>query len=79
MSGAPADMETASVVAISEVVNRHPDHNETASLLVDSPTTRAAITQPWSGQRADWHFQRIQKNITTSNLDDRSHFWLIPI
>lgn len=54
MDGAPADMARALLVAMSEVVERHPDLIEIASLPPGWSATRAAVGEPWTKQQNDW-------------------------
>ena len=54
MDGAATDMATALVVAMSEVLERHPDLEEIASLPPGWSATRAAAGKPWMKQRHDW-------------------------
>ncbi|WP_457587919.1 hypothetical protein [Ensifer canadensis] len=55
MDEAPANMTTALVVAMSEVVNRHPDLDEIASLPPGWSATRIAVGQPWLKKQDDWN------------------------
>ena len=52
--GSPNDMATARVAAMSEVVERHSDLDEIASLPPGWSATRVAVGEPWSKQRDDW-------------------------
>lgn len=54
MDGAPADMATALTVAMSEVVERHPDLIEIANLPPGWSAIRAAVGEPWTKQQNDW-------------------------
>ncbi|QNQ11030.1 hypothetical protein [Sphingomonas alpina] len=54
MDGAPTNMATALVVAMSEVLDRHPDLGEIASLPPGWSATRVAAGKPWSMQQDDW-------------------------
>ncbi|MCO6390601.1 hypothetical protein GTW25_06120 [Aliihoeflea aestuarii] len=54
MDGAPIDMAKALVVAMSEVVGRHPDLDEVADLPPGWSATRVAVGDSWSKQRDDW-------------------------
>lgn len=52
--GAPVNMATALVVAMSEVINLHPDLDEIAGLPPGWSATRPAVDQPWLMQADDW-------------------------
>lgn len=52
--GTPTNMATTLVVAMSEVIERHPDLDEIASLPSGWSATRAAVGQPWMKQQDDW-------------------------
>jgi hypothetical protein len=54
LDGAPFDLATALVVAMSEVAKRHPDIVEVACLPPGWTATRAAVGEPWSKQQDDW-------------------------
>lgn len=54
MDGTPTDMAAALVVAMSEVIDRHPDLDEIASLPPGWSATRAAVGEPWLKQQDDW-------------------------
>jgi hypothetical protein len=54
MDGALTDMTTALVVAMSEVLDRHPDLDEIADIPPGWSATRVAVGEPWSKQRDDW-------------------------
>ena len=54
MDGEPFEGATALVVAMSEVVDRHPDLDEIAGLPPGWSATRAAVGQPWSKHKDDW-------------------------
>jgi hypothetical protein len=54
LDGQPAVAANALVVAMSEVVDRHPDVDEIADLLPGWSATRAAVGQPWSKTKDDW-------------------------
>ena len=56
MDGTPADMATAIVVAMSEVIEQHPELDEIASLPPGWSATRVAVGEPWSKQREDLGF-----------------------
>jgi hypothetical protein len=53
MDGTPVDMETAMMVAMSEVVARHPDLQEIAALPPGWSATRIAVGEPWSKKHDD--------------------------
>ena len=53
MDGGPFEGATALVVAMSEVVDHHPDLEEIAGLPSGWSATRAAIGQPWSKYKDD--------------------------
>jgi len=52
--GRPVDDATAMIVAMSEVLERHPELEEIADLPPGWSATRAQVSQPWSRQRDDW-------------------------
>ncbi|WP_069058616.1 hypothetical protein [Sinorhizobium sp. RAC02] len=54
MDDKPADITSAFVVAMSEVIALHPDLDEVASLPPGWSATRAAVGQPWMKQQDDW-------------------------
>ncbi|MEO8375239.1 MAG: hypothetical protein ABI471_08435 [Sphingomonas bacterium] len=54
MDGEPFESATALVVAMSEVVDRHPDLDEIAELPPGWSASRTAVGQPWSKQKDDW-------------------------
>ncbi len=54
MDGEPTDAATALVVAMSEVIDRHPDIDEIATLLPGRSATRLAPGEPWARQPDDW-------------------------
>ena len=53
MDGEPADTATALVVAMSEVVDHHPDLHEIADLPPGWSARRVAAGEPWSKHRTD--------------------------
>ncbi|NRP18135.1 hypothetical protein LPJGGPFB_01365 [Ensifer adhaerens] len=53
--GAPGNMAKALVVAMSEVVDGHPDLDEIASLPPGWSATRASVGEPWLKQQDDWN------------------------
>lgn len=54
LDGKPADMATAMLVAMSEVVDLHPDLNEIADLAPGWSATREAVGEPWMKQKDEW-------------------------
>jgi len=54
LDGQPFDMAAAQVVAMSSVVDLHPDLDKIASLPPGWEATRAAVGEPWSMQKSDW-------------------------
>lgn len=54
LDGSSNDGETALVVAMSEVVDRHPDLAEIAPLPPGWSATRTAAGEPWLRQQDDW-------------------------
>lgn len=54
LDGAPTNTAKPLVVAMSEVVERHPDLEEIASLPPGWSATRASVGHPWIRQRGDW-------------------------
>ena len=54
MDGEPVDMASALVVAMSEVVNRHPDVEEIAGLEPGWSATRTSVSEPWIIQQDVW-------------------------
>jgi hypothetical protein len=53
LDGAPFDGASALVVAMSSVVDRHPDLDEIADLLPGWSATRVAAGEPWSRTEDD--------------------------
>ena len=54
LDGRAYDPSTALVVAMSTVVNAHPELDEIASLPPGWTATRAAVGQPWIKQQDAW-------------------------
>ncbi len=54
MDGEPVEMASALVVAMSEVVDRHPDLEEIAGLEPGWSATRTSVGEPWIIQQDDW-------------------------
>lgn len=54
LDGQPAKMETALVVAMSTVVDRHPDVNEIADLPPGWSAERPAVGEPWLKRQSYW-------------------------
>lgn len=57
MNEAPTDMAMALVVAMSEVIERHPYLEEIASLPPGWSATRVASGQPWTKYQDGWDAQ----------------------
>ena len=55
IDGATTDMATTLMVAMSEVVERHPDLDEIARLPPGWSATRVAVGKPWMKQQDDWN------------------------
>ncbi|MBK5571836.1 hypothetical protein [Ensifer sp. SSB1] len=53
LDGEPTVMATALVVAMSEVVDIHPDIDEIADLPLGWSATRTGIGEPWSRHKRD--------------------------
>lgn len=55
LDGNPSDMATALVVAMSEVLDRHPGLDEIANLPPGWSATRIGPSEPWSKTQDNWH------------------------
>ena len=53
MDRGPVDPASALVVAMSEIVDRHPDLAEIANLSPGWSATRTAVGEPWMVQQGD--------------------------
>jgi hypothetical protein len=65
LDGGPNDGETALIVAMSEVVERHPDLVDIATLPPGWSATRAAPSEPWLRQQDQWT-QRLPSNVSST-------------
>ena len=52
--GEPTEAVQALVVAMSEIVDRHPDLDEIAELPPGWSATRKAVGEPWAKRKDDW-------------------------
>lgn len=55
MDGAQIDMTTMLVVAMSEIIGRHPELQDMASLPPGWSARRAAVGEPWRKQQDEFH------------------------
>ncbi|MGF7150994.1 hypothetical protein FHS96_004655 [Sphingomonas zeicaulis] len=57
LAGAENDPALARIVAMSEVVERHPDLDDIADLPAGWSAIRVAVGQPWSKHKDVWYVE----------------------